>query len=124
MDSYRIEKRAVVKIALADEEAEIGPVPAGGGGRRPEPELDRLSNIIKTFNEHFGTLFKDADRVVDRIEAGFHGFGRAGLSCSNPPAHSVRATYRPRRRFSSSSIVNWQSRPILLSNPGPMVSPT
>jgi type I restriction enzyme R subunit len=67
MDSYRVEKKAVMKIALADEEAEIGPVPVEGGGRKPEPELDRLSNILKTFNEQFGTLFADTDRVARRI---------------------------------------------------------
>src|SRR5207237_3287677 len=62
MDSYRVEKKAVMKIALADANAEIEPVPTDGGGRKAEPELDRLSNILKTFNEHFGTLFTDADR--------------------------------------------------------------
>jgi type I restriction enzyme R subunit len=30
-------------------------------------ELDRLSNILKTFNDQFGTLFTDADRVVRHI---------------------------------------------------------
>jgi type I restriction enzyme R subunit len=29
--------------------------------------MDRLSNILKTFNENFGTLFTDADRVATRI---------------------------------------------------------
>jgi hypothetical protein len=29
--------------------------------------LDRLSNILKNFNEHFGTLFADGDRVARRI---------------------------------------------------------
>jgi type I restriction enzyme, R subunit len=67
MDSYRVEKKAVMKIALADKDAEIEPVPTEGGGRRAEPELDRLSNIIKNFNGAFGTLFTDADRVVKRI---------------------------------------------------------
>ena len=67
MDSYRVEKKAALKIILADEEASIGPVPAEGGGYRPEPELDKLSNILKSFNEHFGTLFTDSDRVVKRI---------------------------------------------------------
>ncbi|MGO8764752.1 MAG: hypothetical protein ACLQSR_06415 [Limisphaerales bacterium] len=68
MDSYRVEKKAVMKIALADENAEIGPVPVEGGGHKREPELDRLSNILKTFNEHFGTLFTDGDRVFKRIK--------------------------------------------------------
>jgi type I restriction enzyme, R subunit len=67
MDSYRVEKKAVLKIALADADAEIDPVPTDGGGSKPEPELDRLSNILKVFNEHFGTLFTDADRVAKRI---------------------------------------------------------
>lgn len=56
-----------MKIALADDNAEIAPVPTETGGRRPEPELDRLSNILKTFNEQFGTLFTDTDRVARRI---------------------------------------------------------
>ena len=64
MDSYRVEKQATMKIALADAEGEVEPVPAAGGGHRPEPELDRLSNIIKAFNDHFGNIpWTDADRV-------------------------------------------------------------
>jgi type I restriction enzyme R subunit len=67
MDSYRVEKKTVMKIALADTEAEIEPVPTEAAGRKSEPELDRLSNILKTFNEQFGTLFADTDRVAKRI---------------------------------------------------------
>ena len=67
MDSYRVEKKAVMKIALEDKDAEIEPVPTSGGGAKPEPKLDRLSNILKTFNDQFGTLFTDADRVARRI---------------------------------------------------------
>jgi len=32
VDSYRVEKKAVMKIAIADQDAEIEPVPAGGVG--------------------------------------------------------------------------------------------
>lgn len=67
MDSYRIEKKAAMKIALPDTDAEIEPVPTEGGGRKGEPELDRLSYILKSFNEQFGTLFTGADRVAKRI---------------------------------------------------------
>ncbi|WP_020650844.1 type I restriction endonuclease subunit R [Solimonas variicoloris] len=67
MDSYRVEKKAIQKIALADVEAEIEPVPTDAAGRKAEPELDRLSNILSTFNEQFGTLFSDTDRVAKRI---------------------------------------------------------
>jgi len=68
MDSYRAEKQAAMKILLPDDNAEIEPVPIGAGGRKPEPELDYLSNILKTFNDQFGTLFTDADRVAKRIK--------------------------------------------------------
>ena len=68
MDSYRVEKRAMRKIILPDEDAEIDPVPVSGGGHRPEPELDRLSNIVKVFNDHFGGIeWEDADRVRELI---------------------------------------------------------
>ena len=68
MDSYRVEKQAVQKILLPDEDAEIDPVPTAGGGYRPEPELDHLSNIIKVFNDHFGGIdWEDADRVQRMI---------------------------------------------------------
>ena len=67
LESYRAEKKATIKIALADEDGEIGPVPTTGGGHIPEPEMERLSNILKAFNDQYGTLFTDADRVMQRI---------------------------------------------------------
>jgi type I restriction enzyme R subunit len=67
MDSYRVERKAVMKISLADTDAEIEPVPTEAGGHKSEPELDHLSNILKTFNDQFGTLFTDTDRVAKRI---------------------------------------------------------
>ncbi|MCY3819662.1 MAG: type I restriction endonuclease subunit R, partial [Gammaproteobacteria bacterium] len=54
MDSYRVEKLAVQSVLLPDEDAEIEPVPTASGAGRPEPEIDRLSNILRVFNEHFG----------------------------------------------------------------------
>jgi type I restriction enzyme R subunit len=68
MDSYRTEKKAAMKILLSDDNPEIEPVPTGGGGGKPERQIDVLSNILKTFNEQFGTLFTDADRVARRIK--------------------------------------------------------
>ena len=67
MDSYRVEKQAAARIQLPDADAEIEPVPTTGGGRKPEPELDRLSNIIKAFNDQFGGLFADPKAVEKRI---------------------------------------------------------
>ena len=51
-------------IQLPDSDAEIEPIPTSGGGYRPEPELDRLSNILRVFNDQFGNIpWTDADRV-------------------------------------------------------------
>lgn len=64
MDSYRVEKQAAMRIQLPDADAEIDPVPTSGGGYKAEPELDRLSNIIKSFNDLFGNIpWTDGDRV-------------------------------------------------------------
>ncbi len=68
MESYRSEKRETMKLSLEDRDGEIDPVPASGGGRIPEPELDRLSNIIKAFNEQWGNIeWKDAERIEKAI---------------------------------------------------------
>ena len=68
MDSYRVEKQTMQRISLPDEGAEIDPVPTSDGGRRAEPELDRLSNIIRAFNDLFGDIaWQDADRVRELI---------------------------------------------------------
>lgn len=64
MDSYRVEARSSMAIALADQEVEIEPVPTEAGGRKSEPELDQLSNIIKEFNELFGNIeWEDEDKI-------------------------------------------------------------
>jgi type I restriction enzyme R subunit len=64
MDSYRVEKQIAVRIQLPDEDGTIGPVPTSDAGRRPEPELDHLSNILRVFNDQFGNIdWKDEDRV-------------------------------------------------------------
>ena len=65
MDSYRVEKQATQAIALPDEDAEIEPITASGGGHKPEPELDHLSNILREFNDLFGNIdWKDKDRIA------------------------------------------------------------
>ncbi len=64
MDSYRVEKQAVREIQLPDEDAEIEPAPTDGGGHRPEAEMERLSNILREFNERFGNIaWQDQDKI-------------------------------------------------------------
>ena len=64
MDSCRVEKQSARNILLPDEDAEIEPVPTSDGGHKADPELNRLSNIIKSFNDQFGNIpWEDNDRV-------------------------------------------------------------
>ena len=64
MESYRVEVRSAMSIALADQDAEIEPVPTSSGGRMPEPELDLLSNIVRAFNDQFGNIeWNDPDKI-------------------------------------------------------------
>jgi type I restriction enzyme R subunit len=68
MESYRTQVNETIKIRLADENAEIDPVLVSGGGSKQEPELDRLSNIIRAFNDQFGNIdWKDRDKIEDTI---------------------------------------------------------
>ena len=76
MDSYRAEKQATQKIVMSDEDAEIDPAPASGGGFLAEPDMTPLSVILEQFNGLFGADFTDADHVgemvvgiFDRVEA-------------------------------------------------------
>jgi type I restriction enzyme, R subunit len=95
MDSYRVEKQAAVRIQLPDADAEIEPVPTAGGGRRPEPELDRLSNILKTFNDQFGNIpWTDADRVHRLITQDIPSRVAADGAYQNAKRHSDKQNAR------------------------------
>jgi type I restriction enzyme, R subunit len=95
MDSYRAEKQAAVKIQLSDADAEIEPVPTTGGGHKPEPELDRLSNILKTFNDQFGNIpWTDADRVHKLITEDIPSRVAADIAYQNAKKHSDRQNAR------------------------------
>ena len=95
MDSYRAEKKAAMKIALPDEDAEIDPVPTSGGGRKAEPELDRLSNILRSFNDHFGSIpWTDADRVRQLITTEIPAKVSADQAYQNAKQNSDRQNAR------------------------------
>ena len=58
----------MMQILLPDEDAEIAPIPSSGDGRKPEPQLDLLSNILKTFNDQFGNIsWSNVDRIRQKI---------------------------------------------------------
>jgi type I restriction enzyme R subunit len=57
-------REAARKIQPRNADAEIGPVPTRAGGRKPEPELNRQSNILREFNDLFGSIqWTDSDRI-------------------------------------------------------------
>jgi len=64
MDSYRVEARATMNIALADQDGEISPISTTAGTEGPEAELDHLSAILRAFNDRFGAVeWKDGDKI-------------------------------------------------------------
>lgn len=68
LDSYRLEAREAMSIKLEDEDAEVGPVPAGKVSHIIDPEMDLLSSILSTFNDMFGNIdWNDADNVRRQI---------------------------------------------------------
>lgn len=95
MDSYRVEKQAARRIQLPDDDALIGPWTEGEGGRQPEPELDLLSNILKTFNDQFGNIpWDDADRVRRLISSEIPQKVEADEAYRNARTHSDRQNAR------------------------------
>lgn len=64
LDSYRAEVRSVTTIELIDEEGVVNPFPPGGPGGQLELELERLSEIIREFNDLFGNIsWADEDKI-------------------------------------------------------------
>ena len=95
MDSYRAEMQAAIRIALPDADAEIEPVPTAGGGGKAEPELERLSNILRAFNDLFGNFaWQDTDRVRRMITEEIPQKVAADTAYSNACAHSDRQNAR------------------------------
>jgi type I restriction enzyme R subunit len=62
MDSYRLTLQATRNIVLEQGE-DLKPIPTEMRGGANEPELDKLSNIIDSFNQRYGTQFEDTDKV-------------------------------------------------------------
>jgi len=95
MESYRVEKQAAQRVQLSDQDAEIDPVPADGGGHKPEPELDRLSNIIRSFNDLFGNItWADTDRIRQLIATEIPNKVAANEAYQNAKKHSDKQNAR------------------------------
>lgn len=67
MDSYRLQLESTGAIVLEQGE-DLKPMPTTMRDNGAEIELDRLSNILQTFNERYGTHFEDTDKVRQMAE--------------------------------------------------------
>jgi len=95
MDSYRVEVKAKESIVLPDDDGKVGPVPTSAGGRKPEPELDLLSNIIRAFNDQFGNIeWKDADKIHKVITEEIPPKVAADQAYQNAKIHSDKQNAR------------------------------
>jgi type I restriction enzyme, R subunit len=63
LEYFRIEKKHVMQIPLADEEGELQPISTDVGETPSEDTKDLLSHIIQVLNENFGSDLNDDDRV-------------------------------------------------------------
>ncbi len=95
MDSYRAEKQAALHVRLPDEDAEIGPVPTSEGGGKGEAQFERLSAILKAFNDQFGNIpWSDRDHVHRLITQDIPARVAADTAYQNAQAHSDRQNAR------------------------------
>jgi type I restriction enzyme, R subunit len=106
MDSYRVEKQATQRVQLADQDAEIDPVPTDGGGHVAEPELDRLSNIIRGFNDLFGNIaWADTDRIRRLIATEIPDKVAANAAYQNAKQNSDKQNARIEHDKALSSVI-------------------
>lgn len=61
LDSYRLQKQGEFRITLQQGDELMSASEMSGGVA--EPELELLSNIVKAFNDRFGTTFTNEDKV-------------------------------------------------------------
>jgi len=95
MDSYRAEVQQTMKLTLPDADATIYPLPTSGGGRVAEPQLDYLSNIIKSFNDRFGNIdWEDADRIRKVITEEIPAKVKADQAYQNAMKNSSKSAAR------------------------------
>jgi type I restriction enzyme R subunit len=107
MDSYRVEMQTAMRIALPDADGEIGPVPMAGGGHKPETELERLSNILKAFNDQFGNIeWTNSDRVRRLITEDIPAGVAADKKYQNAQRNSDKSNARIEHDKALSRVMN------------------
>lgn len=67
MDSYRLQLEATTNITMEQGE-DLKPMPTDMRGSTNQTEIDKLSNILQSFNDRYGTKFEDMDKVRQMAE--------------------------------------------------------
>ena len=68
MDSYKLQLLATETSIGLQQGKDLKPIPTDLPGGISKPETDKLSNIIQSFNDRYGTQFEDADKVRKMAE--------------------------------------------------------
>ena len=99
MDSYRLQLESTTSIVL-EQGADLYPMPTEMRGGSSDPEIDRLSNILQTFNDRYGTEFEDADKVRQMAEN-----IAADVAKNNELISSIQHSDEQNARITSDKIV-------------------
>ena len=99
MDSYRLQLEATTNIVL-EPSKDLSPIPTEMRGGSVNPEKDRLSNILQTFNDRYGTEFEDADKVRQMAEN-----IAADVAKNNELISSIQHSDEQNARITSDKIV-------------------
>ena len=67
MDSYRLQLEATTNIIM-EQGQDLKPIPTEMRGGNSDAEIDRLSNILQTFNDRYKGNFTDFDKVRPMLE--------------------------------------------------------
>jgi len=99
MDSYRLQLESTTNVILEQGE-DLKPIPTEMRGGVSEPEKDKLSSILKTFNDRYGTQFEDADKVRQMAENIAQDVAK-----SNELVNSLKYSDEQNARITSDKIV-------------------
>jgi type I restriction enzyme R subunit len=99
MDSYRLQLESTTNIVMEPGD-DLSPIPTEMRGGLNNPEIDRLSNILQTFNDRYGTEFEDADKVRQMAEN-----IAADVAKNNELINSLQHSDEQNARITSDKIV-------------------
>ena len=99
MDSYRLQLEATTDIFMEQGE-DLKPIPTEMRGGVAETEIDRLSNILQTFNDRYGTAFEDTDKVRQMAESIANDVAK-----NNELINSIKFSDEQNARITSDKVV-------------------